>query len=250
MVFWISPRKIHEHPAFRHSQFTPQKIHGLNAVGTLVYRGNLAVPDELLDRIFLNVAVSAVNLDGLYTDIKTPLGAICFHQGCQQITKPFIKFSFLFVGRQGFLIKALTHIVNKAAHPFHIGFHFQQHPAHIRMPDDRHLGRVGIFALFEVPALNPFAGIVEGVQIGGRRIIKGLKANSQSRFIHHVKHDLHPLAFFSEKQSPAVAFAAQGHGAGRAGVNPHFFLDARANDIICLQPGFRLRRPIFWEPEK
>ena len=92
--------------------------------------------------------------------------------------------------------------------------------------------RVGIFALFEVPALDPLPGIVESIQIGGRGIIKGLKSNPQPCFIHHVKHDLHPLAFFSEKQSPAFAFAAQGHGAGGAGMNPHFFFDARANHII------------------
>ena len=81
MVFWISPRKIHENPAIHHSQFTPQQIHGLNAVRTLVYRRDLAVPDKLLDRIFFDVTISAENLNRLTADIKSPVGHISFGDG-------------------------------------------------------------------------------------------------------------------------------------------------------------------------
>ena len=54
MVLLDFPQKIHEHPAFCHPPFTPQQALGLNAVRTLVYRRDLAVPDKLLNRMFFN----------------------------------------------------------------------------------------------------------------------------------------------------------------------------------------------------
>ena len=75
-------QKIHENGAFSHPQFAAQQIHGLNTVGAFVDAGNFTVPVQLLDRVFLGISISAVDLNGQPAYFLPLVAAIRFyHRG-------------------------------------------------------------------------------------------------------------------------------------------------------------------------
>jgi len=67
----------------------------------------------------------------------------------------------------------------------------------------------------------------------------------QTSLIHHDKHGAHPLVFFSQKRTNALAFAPQSHGAGRAAMNSHFFFNTGTDYIIEFTQGAVIIHPNF-----
>ena len=91
----------------------------------------------------------------------------------------------------------------------------KEHPADVRMPDNGNLRCIRILAFGQIFALEPFTGVINGIEIGTGPVQISLGADPQARFIHHVKHDLHPFVFFPEQKTPTLPLAPQGEAAGK-----------------------------------
>ena len=91
-----------------------------------------------------------------------------------------------------------------------------------------------ILEILEVAALDAFAGVVQGIEIGGGGMGQGLQAGPQSGAVHHLEHDLHALLLFAQQVADALAFGPQRHAAGGAGVDAVFFLHTGADDVVAV----------------
>ena len=226
--------QIHEHRPFVHAQLAAQQIHGLNAVCAFIDAGDFAIAVELFHRIFFGVAVAAENLNGLFADKLTAFTAVSFDNRGQQLDQAAVALLFCGGFGRGLTVKTIGHVVNKAAHPFHVCFHLQQHPPDIRVTDNGHLGGFRVLALFDVSSLQSLAGIIERMQKSHRTVQKTLGADIQAGLVHHVEHDHQAFVFFPEQKAPAIASGTQAHAAGGTAVDAHFILHAAAYDIVGL----------------
>ena len=66
---------------FVHSEFAAEQIHGLNTVRAFIDHKNPAVPHQLFRGIFLNITVTAENLDTVTGDFKCLVGYVSFNDG-------------------------------------------------------------------------------------------------------------------------------------------------------------------------
>ena len=103
--------------------------------------------EVITNRIFFGVAVSAVNLNGLFADKLSAFAAVGFDNGGQQLDQAVVTLLFRRGSGRGGPVKAIGDVINKAAHSFHVGFHLQQHAPDIRVTDDGHLGRLRVLRI-------------------------------------------------------------------------------------------------------
>ncbi len=227
-------QKFQENLSFFHTQLSGQQVHGLNAIRPLVEGGYLTISGNLFNRILLGISITTIHLDRFDADIKTSLGTVCFDQWRQKIHQTLIVLLFFcFFGICQF-VKTSNSIVGKAAHTLHMSLHPEEHTPHVRVIDYRHLGCFAISELLQIPALKPFTGIIQGIQIRRRCVNKGLKTDTQSCLVHHVEHNAHAMIFLSQQKSPAIALTPQRHTAGGGGMNTHLLLDTGADHIVRL----------------
>ena len=79
--------QIHNGLTLIHPEFTAQKIHCLNTVGAFINRRNPAVPQQLFNRVFFDIPVSAVYLNCQVANIQGPVTDIPLCDRYQQINK-------------------------------------------------------------------------------------------------------------------------------------------------------------------
>ena len=168
-----------EKGAFFHHQFTAQKIRGLNAVGAFIDGADFTIPEDLFHGIRFGVAISAEKLHALHAHIEAPFAAIGFDNRGENFSEARIVRFLFFGGGADHFIEAKGRIKRQAAHAFNQSLHFKQHPAHIRVPDDGHLGRGGIGAVFDGPSLEALGHIIQGMLISTRSMRKSLVPTSR-----------------------------------------------------------------------
>ena len=181
--------------AVPHDHLAAEQVERLDAVGALVDRVEPVVPVELLDRVFAGVAVTAVDLDGVVVGQQAPLRRPRLDDRGQHVQQQVA------LGR--FVVEQLGRVEDQGQTALDVGLGRQQHPAHVRMPDDRHGRQRGVLAGHR-PALQPLPRIGESVQISG--VAEGHRAGADPdpRLVHHVEHVGQPVALLADQIAGGV----------------------------------------------
>ncbi len=229
--------KAHEERSTLHGDLSPQEVHGLDAVGPLVDRGDLDVPHVLLGRVVAAVAVSAEALHGPFGDPEAHVRRPGLADGGQKLDQPVVLHPL------GFVLRALREVgeegrrVEQGSHSLGEGLHHEQHPPDVGMLDDGHPRSIGVLHLRDVHALDSLPRVLEGVEVGGSGGAQGLLPHHHSGLVHHLEHVRDALALLSDQVADAVVVVPEVEGAGGGGVNPHLVLYARDVDVVELPEG-------------
>jgi hypothetical protein len=227
----------HDQGSLFPTQLSAYQVHGLDAVGPFVDGGDLHVPAELFHGIFAAVPVPAVNLDGPFGQAEGHVGGIGFHHRDQQIDGVFADFLLLRVRGHLGQVGVVGRLKDEGPEAFGVGFHGNEHAAHVGMVDDRHPGGVGVFHLADIHPLNSFLGVFQGIQVSQVPQGESLQAHAQAGFIHHLEHELNPLALLPQDVAVAFPFIPEVQGGGRRAFQPHLVFDAAAIDIVGFSQG-------------
>ncbi len=120
-----------------------------------------------------------------------------------------------------------------------MGLHPDQHPPYIGVPDDRHPRGGGVFHLRKRRALEALLRVLEGVEVGDGTAGEGLDPDADPGAVHHLEHDLHPLALLAQKLRKALPAVAQVDQTGGRTVDTHLLLDLSDRVVVPLS-----RRPV------
>jgi len=74
-------QKIHKRFTLIHSQLSPKNIHSLDSVGSLEYHRQSALPDKLFHWILSYIAIAAIDLESVITNLKSSVCDIAFGEG-------------------------------------------------------------------------------------------------------------------------------------------------------------------------
>ena len=118
-----------------------------------------------------------------------------------------------------------------------VGLHPEEHPAHVRVVDNRHARRLGIPEVGQVRALEALLGVLHGIEVGPGGGGQPLHPHADARLVHEDEHDHHPLVLFAEQLGVALAVVPEVHEAGGRSVNPHLVLDAADVVVVALAEG-------------
>src|SRR5210317_1502333 len=97
------------------NQFATHQVQGLNTICTLIDGGDLAVPQELLHRVFLAVAVASQYLDGGFTDPKAHVAAIGFANRDEDVNEVLILFSLLVIFGRTYHVVTKADVIEKSS---------------------------------------------------------------------------------------------------------------------------------------
>src|SRR5690606_4876463 len=100
----------------------------------------------------------------------------------------------------------------------------------VGVDDDRVGGASGVFRPGHRAALQPFAGIGDGVLIGALGHGIALQPDAQPRLVHHGEHGAH--AFVQVAQQPAARPVVV-HDAGGVAVDAHLFFQLADADRVA-----------------
>ena len=182
--FTFAPMYTSQAGTLLHDHLAAQQVQALDAVGALVDRVEPVVAVELLDRIFPGVAVAAVHLDGVVVGQQAPLRRPRLDDRRQHVQQ-----QLRLGGRHGItgllLVDELGRVQDQGQAALDIGPGRQQHPAHVRVPDDRHRRGDRILAGHRA-ALQALAGVRQRVQVArvAQRYRTG--AHADPRLVHHL----------------------------------------------------------------
>ncbi len=160
------------------------------------------------------------------------------------------------LGRIGKMPAAVDHcrgVIGECAHRLGGGAHPQQHPAHIRVMDDRR--RTAIDAGpgsrtrgdAERPALHPGAGEVARLLIGPLGDRQTLHPDIEPGIVHHREHQFETAVFLADAPADRVLI---GEHAGRRGMDAELVFEAQGLDPVARTEGVVLARQKFRRQEQ
>ena len=71
------------------------------------------------------------------------------------------------------------------------------------------------------------------MHIGGTGGSQRLLRDVETRFVHHLEHDFHALAFLAQQPADALVVVAKGQRAGGRALDAHFVLDTGSGHIVA-----------------
>ncbi len=219
-------------------QLAADQIHGLDAVGALIDRGDAGVAIVLGRAGLLDEAHAAVDLDPHGGDLAADIRRPGLGDGGEQVLAA-LPAAAVFLGR-----RVLRQIGGDAggqadgAGGGDLRLHHGQHATHVRMVDDRGVGLAGPGRA----ALPPVAGIGEGMLVGPLGNADALDADGEAGGVHHHEHMGQALVGLADQFGGRALI---GHDAGGGGVDAQLVLDpdgtetvARAQRAVVVQQEF------------
>ena len=214
----------HRRPAVQR-QLAGDEIDRLDAVGALVDAENPRVAHELRRTRLLHEAHAAMHLHAERGHLVGDVGGEGFRHRRQQRGAVMRLLALGAVRR----VESLGGEVADAAGGRRVGLHDQQHALHVRVGDDGadRLGRAG------GAALAALAGIVERLLERGLGHAHALQADIEPGRVHHREHAGQPPVLLADEPADGAAVVAEGHGAGRRGVDAELVLDSGAAQVVA-----------------
>src|SRR5581483_546700 len=105
------------------TELAAEQVERLDSVRSLVDRSDPAVAQQLLHRVFLDVAITAVDLDSEVADLQGALGAVSLGDGNQEVDDSLEPLLLLGIRRGPDGVGQEADVVAKAADAFHIDLH-------------------------------------------------------------------------------------------------------------------------------
>ena len=226
-----------------HRQLAADQIHGLNAVGALIDRGDASVAIVLGRAGLLDETHAAVDLQAHGGDLAAHIGGPGLGDRREQVLAALPATTRLFGGR---VFRQIGGDAGRQADRPGGGdlrLHHRQHATDIGVIDDRGVG----FAGPDRPALAPVLGIDEGVLVSSFGDAHALDADRQSRGVHHHEHMGQALVRLADQFGGGALI---GHDAGRRGVDAQLVLQPDGPERIARPQGPVLVQQIFGGEEQ
>ena len=102
------------------------------------------------------------------------------------------------------------------------GLAFQQHPADVRVDDDRVGRTVGVLGARERAALQAVLGEGDGGLVGGLPLGDALHPDAEASLVHHDEHRCKTFIFFTNEETFSTVKV---HDTSRRRFDPHFVFD-------------------------
>jgi hypothetical protein len=148
-----------------------EEVHPLDRRRALVQRVDLRVAHVLLERVVLQEAGSPERLQALGAEQHPrALRADALDDRQEQVVEAlgeFVAFAARLGQHDGVLLRGGEE--HERAQPLGVGLLGHQGTPHVRVVSDRHPGRGLVRHLREVGTLNALLGVLEGVEVPGRR---------------------------------------------------------------------------------
>ena len=189
-------------------QLAADEVHGLDAVGAFIDRGDAGVAIVLGRAGLFDEAHAAVNLDALRGDVATDIGRPGLGNRGEQVLAA-LPASAILCGRGVF--REVGGDAGRQADGAGGGdpcLHHRQHAADVGMVDDRGVGLAGPGRT----ALPPVTGIGEGVLIRPLGDADALDPDGEAGCVHHDEHVGQALIGLTDQFGRR---ALEGHDAGR-----------------------------------
>ncbi len=119
---------------------------------------------------------------------------------------------------------------------FHGAFHFEEHPADVRVLDDRNARSRRIFPMRDARALLAVTRIVERVEKCARCHGDSLHADGDACSVHHFEHLRHALVeslVAADGPADALPLVAEVQDAGARTVDAHLVLERADRDVVA-----------------
>ncbi|MNJ30555.1 hypothetical protein D3C77_251550 [compost metagenome] len=221
-----------------HRQLAADQIHGLDAVGAFVDRGDAGVAIILSRAGLLDEAHAAVHLNAHRGDLAADVGGPGLGDGGEQVLAALPDLALFLGGGVAGQVSGDAGRQADGAGGGDLGLHHRQHTAHVGVIEDRGAG----LASPDAAALAAFQRIGQGVLIGAFGDADALDADGQAGGVHHHEHMGQPLVRLAD-QFGAGALVA--HDAGGRGVDAQLVLDAdRAEGVALAQRAVSVHREL------
>ncbi|MNQ77520.1 hypothetical protein D3C85_923900 [compost metagenome] len=202
-----------------HRQLAADQVHGLDAVGAFVDRGDAGIAVVLGGAGLLDEAHAAVDLDAQRGDFAADVGGPGLGDGGEQVLAALPD---LALGLGGGVLGQVGGDAGGQADGAgggDLGLHDAEGAAHVGVVEDRGV----LLAGPDAAALTAVQGIGEGVLIGALGDADALDADGQAGGVHHDEHMGQALVRTADQFG---AGALIGHDAGGRGVDAQLVLDA------------------------
>ena len=225
------------------------QVQALDRGGALVQAVDLRVPDVLLDRVVLQVAGAAEGLQRQGQHLVGALGADALDDRQQQVVDGGGRSSACRSACGG-LQRVLEGrgVQDERPHALGVRLLQHQHPADVRVVDDRDPRRGLVGQLGEVGALHPGPGVVQGVQVAGRQRRDRLGADHHPGVLDDHEHLPDAVVHVADQGADRGTVTAEGQLAGGGRLQAHLVLDVGRVDAVALAQLAVRRRPGTWAP--
>ncbi len=221
---------------------TEEEILPLDGRGALVQGIDLGITDVLLDRVVLQVAGAAENLQGRRQQLIRSLGADALDDRQQQVVKPFGEIVHRARDvRRGDPVLNGGGVQDERAHAFGIRLLHHEHPPDVRVMDDRDAGRGLVRRPGQISALNPGPRELQSIEIAGGQRRDGLGTHHHPGIFDDLEHLGDAVVDIADEPADRRVLLAEPQFAGGGDLQAHLLLDAGDVDAVSLA-GFTGRR--------